>query len=203
MQTYPLHPIDETAERIRRAYMLRRPPTDFRFVRSGVWTIAATSLLDLHKADPRIPVDPELFVACQAIDAHWADPWQELTGFASARRYRRRVRQIVRRLQAELVQELRRGRARVRKAGNLENALALKSRSISPLGRYILAHKLGRPDLAERFRASASEQHRSCPLYRQACSGLLPGASYPVHEVLPGLDARKRKSLHTLEFSVN
>ena len=54
-----------------------------------------------------------------------------------------------------------------------------RTRRVSALGRYVAAVRAGRPDLAAAVRDEAQQQHRSCPLYRLACDGLIPETAYP------------------------
>jgi hypothetical protein len=195
--------IEEVADRIARAYLRRRPEWRGVGVPARVWADAAAALIELHRSDPAMPLDPELYVAAQPPAVPLADPWVELTRAASARRYRCRVRQIVRSLRRELRDELRRAEQRLDRGADLEAILFGHDRSLSALGRYIVAHRAHRPDLAERLRAAAQEQHRACPLYRSACRGLLAPGSYPVVDLLPGVEARRRPVGVAPSFSVN
>jgi len=167
------------ALRIREAYVRRRPwwPATDPF--TPVWAIAATSLIEAHQADPRLPLDPELFVASQPGDDGLADPWGDLVGTVAVRRYRGRIIRIVRRLRRELLAELRTIRVRVRHGQPLGRLLLRGGHGLSPLGRYVFAVRAGRDDLAASLRQEALRQHRSCPLYRLACRRLLAGADYP------------------------
>ena len=195
--------IEVVAERIERAYLRRRPQWRGVGVPARVWADAAATLMELHRGDPAIPLDPELYVAAQPAGAVLADPWAELTRPASVRRYVRHVRRIVRTLRRELRDEL--GRARVRLARGLDPEAVLfgRDRALSPLGRYIAAHRADRPDLAERLRAAARAQHWACPLYRPACHGLIDPGCYPVVELLPGVPAHGRPAHAAAPFSLN
>jgi hypothetical protein len=102
-----------------------------------------------------------------------------LTQPSAASRYRECVRQLVRGLRDELRGEVRRASRQIRTGADLRQVLLADPARLSPLGRFILAHRLGRSDLAEEFRAAAAEQHQSCPLYQQASRGLLPSEQYP------------------------
>ena len=167
------------AVRIRRGYVRRRPwwPSSDPF--ASAWTLAAMSLVEAHRADPRLPLDPELFVASQPVDDRFADPWGELVGPAAERRYRRRVLRIARRLRRELLGELRRIKVLARRGLPLDRVLRLDGPDLSPLGRYVAAVRAGRHELAKALREEALQQHRSCPLYQLACRDLLPEGSYP------------------------
>ena len=61
----------------------------------------------------------------------------------------------------------------------LEQVFAAEGDRITPLSRYILAHRDGGHDLSRRHREAAQSQHRSCPLYRIASRCLLPSHAYP------------------------
>jgi hypothetical protein len=171
--------IDALAERIERAYRLRRPGWHGGSTTLRVWAVAAANLLRVHENDPAYPADPELFVVAQPLDSPFADPWRELTQEVAARHYRARVREIIRALRAELQGEIRLAEGRVAAGQPIACVLAAECRRLSPLGRYIVAHRAGRPVLALRFLDGAVEQHRSCPLYLAASAGLLPPGRYP------------------------
>jgi hypothetical protein len=186
--------IDNLAERIERAYRLRRP--DWRGVcsTSRIWSVAAMNLLQVHESDPSLPPDPELFVAAQPGDARFADPWLELTRPEAARFYRRGVRSIVRRLKRELSAEVEHAESRIGSGEGISRVLRSKSPRLSPLGRYIVALRAGRKVLAKRFVADLVEQHRACPLYRDASLAFIPPEVYPVtvSSKLPIAPARRR-----------
>jgi hypothetical protein len=163
----------------------------------------ASVLVRLNRRDPRIPVDPELFVASQPVDCPLSDPWQDLAQARAARRYQQRVRQIIRDLRAELSAEVREVENRVRRGQRLEAVLVAKTNSISPLGRYIAAYRAGRLDLAQRFRGQAQDQHASCPLYLHACHKLLPRSAYPAHDWGSALGGARSVPLAAGQFSLN
>jgi hypothetical protein len=174
--------IELLAERIERAYRLRKPLWYRGYSTSRVWTAAAALLMRLHQENPSIPLDPEFFVAVQTRTTALDDPWLELTEPAAARRYRQRVREMIRGLRSELRGEVRRAERRIGRGEVLGAVLLTPSSQLSPLGCYIIALRAGRNDLAERFRSDAVQQHRSCPLYRTASFNLLPPDRYPVGE---------------------
>ncbi len=147
-----------------------------------VWSIAAKTLLLAHEEDKSLPIDPALFVAAQPYDTPFIDPWSELTRAESIGHYRKRVRQIVRSLRLELSGEVRHAEGRIEQGHAIRNVLLSRTQRLSALGRLIVAHRAGRFVLAKRFVQDAVEQHRACPLYRQACAGLLPDHVYPVSE---------------------
>jgi hypothetical protein len=192
---------EEIASRIERAYLRRRPEWRGVGVPAQVWTIAATTLSELNRVDPTLPVDPELYVASQPAIEPGSGPWEELIGEAAERRYRRQIRRIVRNLRRELGAEVRRAEGRIDRGEPIEDVLARPS--LSDLGRYIVARRAGRPNLAETFLAAAQEQHRSCPLYRVAARPFLSRATYPVLDLLPGFEARRRAENTAPMFSVN
>ncbi len=85
----------------------------------------------------------------------------------------------------------------------LEKLLEMPSQFFSPLGKYILAHQSYRSDLADAWWSEAREQHRSCPLYANACDGLIEPELYPVLDLMPGRDLVERTSYVQLPFSIN
>lgn len=167
------------------------------------WLAAAEALVELHRKEPAIPVDPELFVACQATPGRGRAPWPVPPPRVAVLRYRRRVRRIVADLRRELRQELRRAGVRLAAGEPLGVVLRSGRQQLSPLGRYILAHRANRADLLERLRRPAEDQHRACPLYRQACRGLLSEQVYPVFELAPGVEILGRPGRGAPQFSVN
>lgn len=178
--------IEILEDRIERAYWRSRK--GWRGIRStpGVWTAAAETLVQANLEDRSLPIDPELYVLAQAPDSHFADPWRELTGAPAIDHYRTRVEAIVAGLRRELAQEVRYAEARIEAGRPAVEVVISRNRRLSPLGRYIVAYRAGLPTLAGRFRHSATEQHRACPLYRPACSGFLPADVYPVQEAIEG-----------------
>jgi hypothetical protein len=178
--------IESLAERVERAYRLRRPHSYRSVSTPGVWTTAAALLYRIHREDPEIPIDPELFVAVQPGHPSFIDPWGELTQAAAARRYVQRIRQIVRGLRNELRNEVLRAEVRIRRGETIDQVIRTRSKNLSPLGCFIVTLRSGRLDLAARFRTEAAAQHRSCPLYRQAILRLLAPKDYPVVAALAG-----------------
>jgi hypothetical protein len=192
--------IDHLADRIERAYALRRAGWDRRCSTRRVWAAAALCLWQAHVDDPSLPLDSELFVASQPITGALGDPWVELTEVDAARRYRAQVRRIIRRLRAELRREVRRAERILSEGGPMTVASPCHDSRISPLGCYIAAHRIGRADMASPFTRGAVEQHRSCPLYRLASLSLLPAECYPVEDpsIAPettGIVRHPRKSI--------
>ena len=143
--------------------------------------------------DACIPIDPELYVASQGMNSLMTDPWTGLTSAESVRRYKDRVDVIVRGLRDELTEEVRVAERRILAGQSVCQVLTSKSGRISVLGRYIVAVRASRERLARRFLEGAVEQHRACPLYRQAAAGLIPSTAYPIaegHEVASPPDLR-------------
>lgn len=177
------------ADRIEQAYLRRHPEWTPALTSPRVWAAAAAGLLLLHRNVPAMPVDPELFVAVQPA-REWADPWTDLAHEGALRRYRRHVRRIVAQLREEIRDEVRMAERRVRRGSPLAAVLVDERGRFSALGRYIVARRAGLHELAERLRPEAERQHRSCPLYQQACRPLLPSDAYPLPRqsgLLPGL----------------
>ena len=171
--------IEKLTLRIERAYLLRRRDWNSGCSTARVWSSAAVVLLKIQQDNPWLPLDPELFVAVQPTDGPIADPWGALAQAVSGRRYRDRVRGIVRGLAAELGGEVVRAERRIRRGDAPDTVLSPEGPSLSPLGCFIIACRASRSDLAKRFLPRALIQHGSCPLYRQASRRLLPPESYP------------------------
>lgn len=173
--------IDHLADRIERAYALRRAGWYRGCSTRRVWSAAALCLWQAHADDPALPLDSELFVASQKLPHAVGDPWAELAQPEAAHRYRLQVRRIVLLLRNELSREVRIAEGRMDDP-LLGLASLLRDRRLSPLGCYIAAHRKGRHDLALRFAGSAAEQHKACPLYREASRTLLGMEFYPARE---------------------
>jgi hypothetical protein len=187
MRVLPPRVTDSLAERIERAYLLRRPQSRRYCAHADVWSMAAATLLEEHRRDPTIPLDPELYVAAQATDQLRPDPWPELTGAGPGARYSRRVHQIVQQLRSELRGEIRLVDRLLRRGGSIESLASTERPELTPLSRYVVAYRAGRTDLMQRLGPSACEQHWNCPLYRHACAGWLPDSAYPVPDIVPGV----------------
>lgn len=172
--------IDHLADRIERAYGLRRAGWDHGCSTGRVWAAAALCLWQAHVDDPALPLDSELFVAAQAMTGSLGDPWVDLTQVEAGRRYRVQVRRIVKRLRRELRREVRRAERLIAEGGRLIVSSLSQDGHLSPLGCYIAADRAGRADIAESFAGAALEQHNSCPLYRVASLSLLPPDRYPI-----------------------
>jgi hypothetical protein len=147
-----------------------------------VWTAAALVLSQIHGDHPEIPMDPELFVASQSFDAGASDVWSKLTSPAAGEAYRKRVRRIIRQLERELGREVEYAERRIAGGRSIPDVLCGRDARLSSLGRYIVARKARRLDLASRFQADVLAQHRCCPLYRSAFLAFLPAEQYPVDE---------------------
>ena len=70
--------IDRLADRIERAFRLKRCNWRRGCSTPRIWSAAATILWQVHCENPEIPLDPELFVASQPIAASFGDPWASL-----------------------------------------------------------------------------------------------------------------------------
>jgi len=174
--------IDELTTRIEKAYRLRCPQWHGGCSSSRVWAVAVARLLEANHDDPALPVDPELYVASQVLSFPIADPWTELTGTESVRRYRDRINTIVRGLHAELSGEVRIAERRITAGQTVAQVLGAKTGRISPLGRYVVAIRASRERLAKKFLEAARKQIEACPLYREAFLGLISAADFPVPE---------------------
>jgi hypothetical protein len=193
--------IDALADRIERAYALRRPRWLGGCSTPRVWSVAATVLWGVHRDDPALPTDPELFVAAQPTHQPYPDPWYELARDESAQRYRRRVHTIVRTLRRELSGEVKLAEQLIDSGQAIGRVLRSRNGRISPLGRFIVARRAGRLVLARRFAGDAADQHWSCPLYREASRRLLPPGVYPVPDndgamLVPPTSRRLRIQIH-------
>lgn len=172
--------LDRLAARIRLAHRRRGARWDGGRSTSRVWTAAAMTLWQAHLDDNQIPLDPELFVASQPIRPGVVDPWLDLVGDDAKTAYVRRVRQIIRMLRSELKRELQFAGRQLKKGRSLSDLLRKPNPRLSALGRYILARRADRDDLAEKLKDAALAQHRVCPLYRFASLAFVSADQYPV-----------------------
>lgn len=171
--------IDQLAGRIEQAFLRRCAVWNRSCSTQRVWSAAAANLWRAHQENPWLPLDPELFVASQPIRGAHSDPWTDLTQEAAIHRYTRQVRRIVLLLRTELSQELARADRLIGRGIELSRIVAARKSRLSALGCYILVLRAGRNDLAAGLHDRALQQHRSCPLYRAACSTFLPDDRYP------------------------
>jgi hypothetical protein len=160
-------------------------------------------LWQITSEDQQLPLDPELFVASQPIEAPYADPWSCLALAEAGDRYKLRVRRIIRQLRIELKREVRRAEALISAGKKLPVIMRARDNRLSALGLYITAQRAGRPDLAEKLRSSAVEQHNSCPLYRFASLSLLSAELYPADDVVGSPENREPYLLHRKIASLN
>jgi len=172
--------LDRLANRIERAFTLRRSNWYRGCSTPRIWSAAATILWEVHFKDSTVPLDPELFVASQPLAASFADPWTCLAQPEAGQRYKQSVRRIIRQLRTELKRELRLAENLLRQGRALSMIVASRDARLSPLGLYIAVHQAARPDLADRLRAGAIEQHKCCPLYQWASLAFLPAELYPM-----------------------
>lgn len=174
--------IDRLAERIERAFLRRYGSWNRGCSTSRVWSAAAHNLWQVHEESPELPLDPELYVASQSVSSRFSDPWTNLTGAEAKRRFAQHVRKIVRLLHSELSQEVAIADRLMAKGIDITRIVRSRKLRLSALGCYIVVLRAGRGDLAADFHGQALEQHRSCPLYRIACSSFLPEGYYPDEE---------------------
>ena len=182
--------LDRLADRIERAFTLRCSNWYRGCSTPRIWSAAATILWGAHSEDPTIPLDPELFVASQALTASFADPWSSLARPEAGHRYKHRVQRIIRGLRNELKREIRLTENLLRQGRAWDLIIGSRDSRLSPLGLYIAAHRNARADLAGRLRRSAIEQHNCCPLYRSACMAFLTAELYPMEVLSRGVEAK-------------
>ena len=195
--------IDVLAERIEKAYRLRRPLWNGYCSSSRVWSVAAAMLWSAHETDPVVPADPELFVAAQPRTTPYQGPWEDLASHEAVRAYADQVRSIIVVLRDELSAEVRLAEMRIAAGKPIIEVLNSPSRRLSPLARFIVAHRSGRKALADRYAEAAAQQHGSCPLYRQASMELLPPGVYPNTEIRVALTASSMPRRPRFEAHLN
>lgn len=191
---------DLLARRIERAY-IRRNPTWIRDTACPrVWDVAALRLIEVSMHNPLITLDPELYVAVLSVGGGRRNPWIELTQNLSKSRYISALRKIVGFLRRELKLELRRAQISISDGLELEQVFQVSRGRISPLTCYILAYHAGRLDLMSELEGRSVRQHQSCPLYRLACSSLLPDDAYPRSQTVA---TPIRHNQESMQFSLN
>jgi hypothetical protein len=195
--------IDGLAKRIRHAYCARGMYWNDGCSTTRVWTAAALVLSQIHGDHPEIPMDPELFVASQSFDSGVVDAWSDLASPAAGEAYRKRVRGIVRQLERELRREIDHAERLIRNGRPVRGVLCVRDARLSPLGRYIVARRAVRLDLAAQFEADVVAQHRSCPLYRSACLAFLPAEQYPVDESRLDSESKANAGVRSMIASLN
>ncbi len=191
---------EQIARRIERAYLRRRPEWRAASIDGHLWTAAARVLLKVGAEQNDIPIDPELFVASQIRAGLTSDPWMDLTQPKAGRRYVAQVRRIVSNLEMELNEEIARVEDAVLDGRSPEMVLLSSNLRLTPLGRYLAATRLGRPDLALPLLADAHEQMRICPLYRAAISDLIAPEDYP-EEPLDRTPVRRSSELSAFHLN--
>lgn len=203
MPVLPPGTVSDIAGRIERAYFRHCPMLPRTFAVSPVWGVAAARLVEIHREEPDLPLDPELFVAVQVRRRPTPDPWGELARPSAIRRYRSHVRRIVLQLRRELRAELQQAERRHRGGQTVEQVVRERRHDFSSLGRYLFACRHHRADLATALRASAAAQHEGCPLYAQACRTLISPHAYPVFDLIPGHCPKPPSGRLRLAFSLN
>jgi hypothetical protein len=148
-------------------------------------------------------MDPELYVAAQPDGTCFEDPWVGLVRPSAARRYRKKVREVIRRLRSELNAEVRYAERRISGGESITTVLAVPGKRLSALGCFIVAHRAGCHALGERFRHEAGRQHQSCPLYRAASSELIPPDDYPGRERSVDEEFLAMTRPHSPQFHLN
>ncbi|MEI7923276.1 MAG: hypothetical protein WCJ40_15315 [Planctomycetota bacterium] len=147
------------------------------------WVNCAIGLLLLHQQDERYPLDPELFVAVMTEAVAIRLLFSGAIDLAMAH-YSKAIRTMVRRLRAEISEELKWLKLETSRGQNPEGLILSPSRQITPLSQFIHAHRLNRSDLADQLVAQVLRQHETCPLYQQAASKWLEKSQYPAFSVL-------------------
>jgi hypothetical protein len=176
--------IEDLADRIERAYALRRAHWYRGCSTRRVWSAAALCLWQATLDDTDLPLDVELFVASQPLSDSQVDPWMDLAQPEAGRRYRRQVHRIISRLRLELTREVRHAERRMQDAQVTPSTLSRDPR-LSPLGCFIAAHRNGRAEWASHFAVAAARQHHACPLYQIAFLSFLPPDRYPLADSPP------------------
>mgnify|MGYP006876300269 CR=1 FL=1 len=197
------HEIDGLARRIRQSYHARGMEWNDGCSTMRVWTAAAQLLAQVHGEDPAIPMDPELFVASQSLRPGLGDAWGDLTSAAAGEAYRKRVRGIVRQLERELNREITHAERLIMRGRPIHEVLGGDDVRLSALGRYIVAVRAGRPDLAVLLQEGAVLQHRSCPLYRSASLAFLAAEHYPAAESRLTTEPRTSSVVRAMIASLN
>jgi hypothetical protein len=177
--------IDRLANQIEHAFALHPESRWHGYSSRGLWTAAARRLWQVHLDNPELPLDANLFVAAQRFGKASQNPWSQLTEQESVDRYRSQVKRIVKLLRTELKGEIRFVERSILRGSDLESLLMTDHPRLSPLGRFIAAHRFERQDLAAHFAEPATLQHHACPLYRAASRSLLPADLYPVQDFTP------------------
>jgi hypothetical protein len=190
---------EQIARRIERAYLRRRPEWRLASLDRNLWSSAAKVLLKVSANESDIPIDPELFVAAQIRAGLTSDPWMDLTRPRAGRRYVAQVRRMIENLEGELQTEIAQAEDAVLSGRSLEMVLLSTSRRMTALGRYLVAVREDRRDLALQFRDAAHEQMRICPLYNAAIADLIELEDYPAD--LP--HASHRRSPDVSNFHLN
>ena len=198
--------LDRLADRIERAYALRRSNWYRGCSTPRVWSAAATILWEAHSEDPTIPLDPELFVASQPLTGTFADPWSSLAQTEAGHRYKQNVRRIIRRLRTELKREIRLTEDLLRQGRTLSMIIGSRNARLSPLGLYIAAQSCGPPGPRRTPPARCHRATQLLPSLPLSMPGFPAGGTLPDGSVEPqrrsqgNLRASARNRLLQLEL---
>ncbi len=198
--------LDRLADRIERAYALRRSNWYRGCSTPRVWSAAATILWEAHSEDPTIPLDPELFVASQPLTGTFADPWSSLAQTEAGHRYKQNVRRIIRRLRTELKREIRLTEDLLRQGRTLSMIIGSRNARLSPLGLYIAAQSCGPPGPRRTPPARCHRATQLLPSLPFSLPGFPAGGTLPDGSVEPqrrsqgNLRASARNRLLQLEL---
>ena len=194
--------LGKIVQRLETAFQVRYPQFTRVAIDSRLWEILVVDLLEAHRKSRWLPIDPELFIACQTARENLLDPWSQLSPTVAIRAYCVQVRKIIRSLRAELRKELR-TLARADRSGTLSKIYEHESRSVSSLAKHLYAIREELVGYAEKYRLPAYRQHLGCPLYAEAAKPLLPGSVYPFLPVVPHVASTPRSGLLVAVESIN
>lgn len=141
------------------------------------WADCACGLISLQNQDDQYPLDPELFIAVitEVIMIRLLMSGEiEL----AIKHYANAVCAIIVQLRDEISEELK-WLHQASKDGHISERLILSpSLQITPLSRFIHAHRMSRPDLADQIATQVIRQIEVCPLYWQASCNWLSTSKY-------------------------
>jgi len=184
----------EIAIRLESAYQKRFRKNQLDECRGpGRWAECACGLIALQNQDDIYPLDPELFVAVstEVLMTRLLKSGEIDEAIAH---YAKTVRTIISQLSAEITEELN-WLCEVTNQDQISERLILSpSLQITPLSRFIHAHRISRCDLADRITVHVVRQFEMCPLYWQASSDWL---STMKCSRLDAITPRKQMPLHS------
>jgi hypothetical protein len=141
------------------------------------WADCACGLISLQNQDDQYPLDPELFIAVitEVIMIRLLMSGEiEL----AINHYAKVVRIMIGRLRDEISEELKWLRQASKNGHASERLILSPSLQITPLSRFIHAHRMSRPDLADQIATQVIRQIEVCPLYWQASCNWLSTNKY-------------------------